>query len=153
MLHASIHRALNLSFGMDDKLKWLFDFVVLKRCFSMDDWTRLATLARERQLAGVMLSALEAASETFGVDMPQEVMNSLREAARHEPLDATRLSDWRYMQAQTVRSLPGLRPKMNWLWQRLFPSRDYMTYLYGERNSYAGLLRERAKRAWRKWRG
>ena len=153
MLHASIHRALNLSFGMDDKLKWLFDFVMLERCFSHDDWNRVTTLAQERQLAGVTLSALEAASATFSVGMPHETLVNLSQAARQEPLDAARLSDWRYMQAQTLQALPGLRPKLTWLWQRLFPSRDYMTYLYGDKGGYAGLLLERAKRAWRKWRG
>lgn len=153
MLHASIHRALNMSFGMQDKLKWLFDFVMFERCFSQDDWSHLTTLARDRQLAGVTLNALEAASATFGINMPHEVLETLRLAARQEPLDAARLSDWRYMQAQTLRALPGLRPKLTWLWQRLFPSRDYMTYLYGDKGGYAGLLFERARRAWRKWRG
>lgn len=153
LLHASIHRALNMSFGMHDKLKWLFDFVVLARRFSEDDWRQTTTLTRERQLAGVTLNALEATSATFGVNMPHDVIENLRQAARQEPLDATRLGDWRYMQAQTLRSLPGLRPKLKWLWQRLFPSRDYMTYLYGDKGGYAGLLLERAKRAWRKWRG
>jgi hypothetical protein len=65
-----------------------------------------------------------------------------------EPLDASRLDDWAYMQAQTMRALPGWGPKLRWLWQRVFPSRDYMTYLYGDQGSYGGLLRERVKRAW-----
>lgn len=153
LLHAAMHRALNLSIGIEDKLKWLYDFVVLTRGFSEADWAPTVELSAEKALAGLTLSALEATAETFALTLPADALMALRKAAQSEPLDATRMADWRYMQVQTARSLPGLRPKMRWLWQRLFPSRDYMTNLYGDQGSYAGLLRERVKRAWRKWRG
>lgn len=152
-VHAAIHRASNIEIGVGDRLKWLYDFVVLDKHLGPGDWAQLVALARERQLAGVTLSALEAASAMFGTVFPEGVLASLRLAAQTEPLDASRLDDWAYMQAQTVRALPGWGPKLRWLWQRVFPSRDYMAYLYGDLGSYGGLLRERAKRAWRKWRG
>jgi len=152
MLHAAMHRSRNLTNGVGDRLKWLYDFVVLQKHFNPGEWGRLTALARERQLAGVTLNALEATSAMFGAAFPEGVLVELREAARGEPLDASRLDDWAYMQAQTVRALPGWGPKLRWLWQRVFPSRDYMGYLYGEQGGYAALMRERAKRAWLKWR-
>lgn len=152
-VHAAMHRASNIEIGVGDRLKWLYDFVVLEKHLGPSDWAQLVALARERQLAGVTLSALEAASAMFGTVFPEDVLASLRLAAQSEPLDASRLNDWAYMQAQTVRALPGWGPKLRWLWQRVFPSRDYMACLYGDQGSYGGLLRERAKRAWRKWRG
>jgi hypothetical protein len=154
LLHAAMHRSCNLSIGLDDRLKWLYDFVVLTDRLTDAEWRMTVELARNRQIAGVTLSALDAANDAFDLALPQHVLDALRQAARHETLDATRLTDWRYMQAQTLRSLPGLAARMGWLWQRLFPSGDYMRYLYGERTSgYAGLLRVRAQRAWRKWHG
>lgn len=153
MLHAAMHRSRNLINGMGDRLKWLYDFVVLEKHFGPDEWARLTALARERQLAGVTLSALEATSAMFGTAFPEGVLVAMREAAQGEPLDAGRLDDWAYMQAQTMRALPGWGAKLRWLWQRVFPSRDYMTYLYGDRGGYAALMWERVKRAWGKWRG
>ena len=151
LLHAAMHRALNLSIGMDDTLKWLYDFVVLTRGFGDADWARTVTLAREKQLAGVTLNALEACADTFGLVLPAEVLAALREGAQNEALDARRLGDWRYMQRQAFRALPGLGAQSRWLWQRVFPSSDYMRYLYGDQGSYAGLLRERWRSLWRKW--
>lgn len=151
LLHAAMHRASNLMIGVGDRLKWLCDFVVLNQHLSAEDWALVVMLARDRQLAGVTLSALEATAAMFGTAFPAQVLAALREAARAEPLDASRLADWRYMQAQTVRALPGLAPKLRWLWQRLFPSRDYMAYLYGSDGSYAHLMGLRLRQALRKW--
>lgn len=152
-LHAAMHRASNIEIGVGDRLKWLYDFVVLEKHLGPSEWVQLVALARERQLAGVTLSALEATTSMFGAVFPERVLVGLREAAQGETLDASRLNDWAYMQAQTMRALPGWLPKLRWLWQRALPSADYMRYLYGDQGSYGGLLRERVKRAWHKWRG
>lgn len=150
MLHAAMHRSRNLTNGAGDLLKWLYDFVVIADRFDETDWQTLQILAIDKQIAGVTLSALEATQEAFSVAFPESVLDALRQASAHENLDASRLTDWRYMQTQTLHALPGLWPKMRWLWQRLFPSRDYMTYLYGERGSYAALMWQRMLQAARK---
>lgn len=146
LLHACVHRALNLSIGVDDKLKWLYDLIVLTDAFSPADWQRMQQLATDKQLAGVVLSGLEAAATMFGRTLPADRLAALRQAATAEPLDATRLADWRYMQRQTFVALPSLGLRLRWLWQRVFPSRDYLTYLYGEQTGYAGLMWQRFKR-------
>lgn len=150
VLHAAMHRSRNLTNGIGDRLKWLYDFVVLEKHMSAADWDQLLREAVHRQLAGVTLSALEATNKTLGILTPMHVVEGLKDAASRESLDAGRMADWRYMQTQTMRALPGWKTKARWLWQRLFPSRDYMSYLYGEHGNYASLMWCRIKQAARK---
>lgn len=146
-VHAAVHRSRNLSNGIDDSLKWLYDFVVLSRFMQACDWQKLVALAVERQIAGITLSALDASSSVFGIAWPPEVMETLGDAAKDEPLDPSRLGDWRYMQTQAFLSLGDWKARGKWLWQRLFPSRDYMAYLYGGNHRYPTLLLKRFLRA------
>lgn len=152
MLHAAMHRSRNLTNGVGDRLKWLYDFFALERHMGAADWDHLVKLAVQRQLAGVTLSALQATHKELGLVIPLSVEEGLQEAARYEPLDATRMADWRYMQSQTMLALPEWKLRARWIWQRLFPSRDYMTYLYGERRNYAALMWQRLRQAGRKLR-
>jgi hypothetical protein len=153
LLHAAVHRARNLANGTGDALKWLYDLVVLTQAFGASEWTALVEQARRKQLAGMTLSALDAAGQAFALEVPATVRGDLREAATAETLDVDRLGDWRYMQLQNFRSVRGLAPRLRWLWQRLFPSGDYMRTLYGlHQAGYPALLRERLRRLGRKWR-
>lgn len=152
MLHAAMHRSRNLTNGVGDRLKWLYDFVALERHMGAPDWDHLVMLAVQRQLAGVTLSALQATHKELGLVIPLNVEEGLQEAARREPLDATRMADWGYMQSQTMLALPEWKLRARWIWQRLFPSRDYMTYLYGERRNYAALMWQRLRQVGRKLR-
>ena len=154
LLHACMHRALNLSIGVDDKLKWLYDMIVLIDVFTPADWQKMERIAIDKKLAGVVLSGLEMAAATFQRNLPKGVATTLRQAAASEPLDAQRLSDWHYMQRKTFEALPTRGLRLRWLWQRVFPSRDYLAYLYGnEHQSYAALMFERFRRARRRVRG
>ena len=153
LLHAAVHRARNLANGVGDGLKWLYDLVVLCALLGEHDWEKVVEVARQKQIAGVTLSALEAAEDMFACVFPEGVRRSLRAAAVDEPLDVARLGDWRYMQLRNFRSLSGTGPRFRWLWQRLFPSGDYMRTLYGlEHAGYLRLLLERVGRLWKKWR-
>lgn len=145
LVHACTHRALNLATGWDDHLKWLYDLIVLVDSFSEDDWKQLIEVARRKQLAGVVLSGLEAAADTFRYNVPANAVDDLRQAADDEPLDRTRLTDWRYIQWQTFLALRGHRAR--WLWQRAFPSRARLTNIYGEQPHYGALMWLRLKRA------
>ena len=154
LLHACMHRALNLSIGTDDKLKWLYDLIVLMDIFTPADWQKMVRISIDKRLAGVVLSGLEMAATTFQRELPANIAATLRRAASSEPLDAQRLSDWHYMQRKTFEALPTQRLRLRWLWQRVFPSRDYLAYLYGkERHNYAALLFERLRRAMRRAKG
>ena len=92
LLHACMHRALNLSIGVDDKLKWLYDLIVLMDVFTPADWDRMVRLAIDKKLAGVVLAGLEAAAATFQRELPADVVAALRSgggsgaAGRHAPV-------------------------------------------------------------------
>lgn len=156
-IHACMHRAATLAVGVDDRLKWLYDIPAFAKCFTATDWQRLQHLAVERGLAGVCLSMIDASKATFGADfvpVPGQLIAALREAARHEPLDVSRLRDWRYMQVQAFLAQPTARLRARYLWQRLWPSRDYMAYLYGRPDlGYRGLIGIRIKTAFRRFLG
>ena len=134
LMHACVHRALNLSIGVGDKLKWQYDLEILRANFTSADWGQMVDLSIRKGLAGVVLNSLENAARTFESQLPQEWIAALARAETAEVLDARRLSDWRYMQRMTLNSLPTAFLKLKWLWQRLFPSLDYLRYLYGSQH-------------------
>ena len=156
-IHACMHWAATLAVGAEIRLKWLYDIPAFAKVFTKTDWQHLQQLAVERGLAGVCLGMIEAAQATFGADfvaVPGELTAALREAARHESLDVTRLRDWRYMQLQAFLAQPTARLRARYLWQRLWPSRDYMAYLYGRQDlGYWGLIGIRIKTAFRRFLG
>jgi len=156
-IHACMHWAATLAVGAEIRLKWLYDIPAFAKVFSDTDWQRLQHLAVERGLAGVCLGMIEAAQATFGADfvaVPGDLTAALRDAARHESLDVTRLRDWRYMQMQAFLAQPTARLRARYLWQRLWPSRDYMAYLYGRQDlGYWGLIGIRIKTAFRRFLG
>ena len=141
LMHACVHRALNLSIGVGDKLKWQYDVEVLRANFTLVDWHRLIDLSVLKGLAGVVKNALENAAETFETQLPDAWIIALANAESMEILDARRLSEWRYMQLMTFKSLPTAFLKLQWLWQRLFPSLDDLRLLYGSHyKSYCHLI-------------
>jgi hypothetical protein len=145
--HASIHRASNVCSGIGDRLKWLYDLHLLAQRFDADDWARLLRLCRERGLCGVVAEAIEATAAAFGPVVPAEVMAALAADRAAEPLDASRLRDWGYIQRQNLRALPTLSLRARWLWQRVFPPKGYLRELYGKDVSVPGLWLERVRRA------
>ena len=147
LMHACVHRALNLSIGVGDKLKWQYDLELVRANFTPADWRRLVDVSIKKGLAGVVLDAIENTARTFESQLPHESATVLASAESTEILDARRLSDWHYMQRMTFRSLPTAFLKLRWLWQRLFPSLDYLRYLYGtEDRSYCYLIFLRVRR-------
>ena len=75
--------------------------------FTTADWRRLVDLSIRKGLAGVVLDALENAARTFESQLPHQWTTALASAESVETLDARRLSDWRYMQHKTFKSLPS----------------------------------------------
>ena len=147
LIHACVHRALNLSIGTGDKLKWQYDLELVRANFTPADWRRLVDLSIKKGLAGVVLDALENAARAFESQLPHEWTTALACAESNETLNARRLSDWRYMQLMTFKSMPTISTKLRWLWQRLFPSLDDLRDLYGtQHRSYSYLIFLRFRR-------
>jgi hypothetical protein len=156
-MHACMHRALNLSVGVDDKLKWLYDLDVLTARFEDQDWNNLVDMAVTKGLGSVVDVALGTVAQDFhraGLLQKIDGMQLQRHSqGLHQGLQAAKLKDWRHVQAATFKALPNMVSKLRWIWQRLFPSKDYMIYLYGQDRSYLALMGIRLVNAYRRLKG
>ena len=132
LAHACLNRALDMQNAIPDRLKLLYDLRLLAARSGAQEWDELCTLAEERRIAGVCLRSLDDAARTLGAEIPAEVSAHLRTLAASEPLDASRLADWRYMQWQNLRALPTFSARLHWLRQRLFPGAAQLRELYGD---------------------
>lgn len=132
LAHACLNRALDMQNAIPDRLKLLYDLRLLAARNGAQDWDELCTLAEEKRIAGVCLRSLDDAARTLGAEIPSSVSARLRTLAASEPLDASRLADWRYMQWQNLRALPTFSARLHWLRQRLFPGAAQLRVLYGD---------------------
>jgi hypothetical protein len=145
LLHACMHRVQNLALGVPDRLKWLYDFAVLARGFSLDEWRDAQVQAIARGLAGVCSHSLGAAESRFGTFVPAGVHAALAAAAQREPMRIDRLQSWWYFQRMSWRAFPTLRMRGRWLQQRLLPNRAYLRERHG---SHGGMAGELWRRVW-----
>lgn len=149
LLHACVHRASNLSAGLGDRLKWLYDLHLLAARLDMDGaWPRFVECCQESRAGGICAEGLAASAAHFGTVVPMAAMQALEAMRAHEPLDARRLADWRYVQRCNFRAMSGWRVRLAWLRHRLLPSDTHLRELYGAELSRSALLRERLRRAW-----
>lgn len=118
LLHACMHRAVELSNGAGNRLKWLFDLHLLAEQFVEAGWTELRELAVEKGLAGIVASGLRASQARFGTVLSDVFLRDLDDSAEHEPLSAEQLSSWRYLRWSEWRSLSGYFERLRWLWQK-----------------------------------
>ncbi len=146
-MHAGLHRASNLSAGLGDRLKWLYDLHLLAGRFSAQDWAEVLRACRAHGLCGVCAQAMLATRAELGTVFPEATLQSLMAAARDEVLDANRLQDWSYIQRLNFRALGSWRRRARWLWERAFPSEGYLHELYGADVSRRGLWWARIRRA------
>ncbi len=140
MLHACMHRAQHWALGGQDRLKWLYDLVVMGERFGTHDWRAVQEQAIERGLAGVCVDGLCAAMARFGPLVPGDTLDALTLAASNEPLRVERLRDWWYFQRMNWRAIPQMRMRWRWLGQRMFPNRAYLRQRHGEHGGLLGAL-------------
>lgn len=148
LLHASMHRAINLYTGMGDRLKWLYDVHLLALHLTADGWAAFVAACRDRHLAGVCLSALDAAEQWFGPAAPREAMAQLRALPVGSGVDGARLADWRYMHRMNLRALPSNWSRLGWLARKAFPEMGHMREMYGTDRSLVGLWWARTRQLW-----
>jgi hypothetical protein len=140
LLHACMHRVLNLQFGTGNRLKWLYDLHLLAARLDDAGWQRLLALAGERRLASTCLHSLRAASVEFHTAIPEQVAAGLARLAATEDFDAGRAQHWLYMQIANGRSLPDLRTRLRWLRQRLLPNATFLRDRYGAGQQGLGMI-------------
>lgn len=145
--HACMHRASNVSSGIGDRLKWLYDIHLLAKHLGPTDWIQLQNACVDRQLAGVVDEALSATTGAFSTAVPESFRAEMTQSRVGESFDAARLTDWRYMQWQNVKSIPAQGDRIRWLYQRIVPTREYLRELYGAEVSAGALWLHRLRRA------
>ena len=147
LLHACVHRASNLAADLGDRLKWLQDLHLLAAMLDRDGgWPSFLAACDQAQACGIAAEGLAATTALFGTPVPSAVSTTLAAGRTHEPLDASRLSDWRYIQKLNFRALPGWGTRLAWIGARLLPPAGHLRALYGEGHSYPGLLWQRFRR-------
>jgi hypothetical protein len=144
LLHACLNRVLDIPTGEPERLKLLFDVHLLAGRLTASDWAQLQALACQRQIAGGCLHVFGEAQAMLGTVFPATLLSVLSAAASREPLDWTRLRDWRYMQWRSVLAVPA-RLRMRWLYERLFPTGSRMRGRYGP-GSWGQLMIRRLRR-------
>jgi hypothetical protein len=144
-----MNRVVNLYTGVGDLLKCLYDIHLLIEQLNAEDWAHVVELCSRAGLCGVVHSALEAARKELCTDVPSETLHALEQRACLEKLKPAMLSDWCYMQRQSLHALPWkVRP--TWLWERLFPDPSYLQHSEGAEKSPARQRLSRIKRLWRR---
>lgn len=146
LLHACMHRVLNLQFGTGNRLKWLYDLHLLSARLAPEDWDRLLALAAGRGLASTCLHTLQASANEFGTPIPDAAHQALAKLAANEDFDAARAHRWLYMQIANGRSLPNTRMRLRWLRQRLLPNAAFLRDHYGgDGQGLAGIMLARLR--------
>jgi hypothetical protein len=146
LLHACVHRASNLGAGLGDRLKWMYDIHLLATRFTAIEWEDFAIACRDARIAGLAAAALHASQAMFATALPAAPLLQLKHDGGSDALDATRLSDWRYVQRRNFAALHGMGAKAAWLWARAFPPMGYLRELYGSEQGWLGLMFQRAQR-------
>jgi len=132
LLHACMHRVLNLQFGIGNRLKWLYDLHLLSLGFDDAQWDQLLALAGDRGLASTCWQSLRVASAEFGTRIPEAIAAQLIAISAGESFDAGKADRWLYMQVANGRALPGHRARLRWLRQRLLPNAVFLRDRYGD---------------------
>jgi len=141
LIHACMHRALNLFFEADgDRLKWLYDIHLLCTSLDSQEWTALLEACRRRGLHGICLDGIEAASAEFGTVVSAGVLDALSAGAASESLDAKRLRSWTYLHLLNLKALPNLRTRIRWIGQQVFLPLPTMRARYGNEGDSLWLL-------------
>ncbi|WP_159015892.1 nucleotidyltransferase family protein [Cognatiluteimonas profundi] len=143
LLHAGMHRAINLYTGVGDSLKWLHDVHLLAQGLAPSDWETVVTLCRERGLGGVCAASLEAAATWFGDATPGFAMSALQATRHANGVDGKRLHEWRYMHRMNLKALSSTAQRAAWIWGKVFPTVPHMREMYGSDAGWVGLWRER----------
>jgi hypothetical protein len=113
-----------------DRLIWLYDIHLLAESFTTAQWEEFAQLAEEKGLRAVCLEGMVRARSCFHTEYPEAVMAALARAGSAEPaaiyLNGSRLRQ----QWMDFCAIPGVRNKLRFLRESVFPPEAYMRHKY-----------------------
>lgn len=131
LLHACMHRAMNLQTGSEGRLCWLYDVHLLCGVLNDRDWQAVQELAIDRRLAGVCLAAVRSAQQVFYTTVPAEVKIGLEAASAREWLRPAWLGNWFYFQCACLCSISKWKDRFRWMQQMLIGDMTHLRERYG----------------------
>ncbi len=139
LLIACLHRTAH--HGTTTRLVWLYDIHLLASQLSEAGWMNLANLARDRGLAAVVASGLNAASEKIGTAVPEVIADRLRADAADTDADVLAFLSGPQPQMQVAVSdwkrIRSWRARVRFAREHLFPAPQYMRDRYQIRSQAA----------------
>lgn len=117
------------------ELRWLYDVHLLAATAAPADLEQVLSIARATHTGAICARGFSLASRYFDTPLPPAFLHDLERMA-----SATPSSMSVYMQADAskadllaadLRALNGWRPRLQLLWEHLFPPADYMFVTYG----------------------
>ena len=139
LLIACLHRTAH--HGTTTRLLWLYDIHLLSASLSEGEWEVVVTRAHHTGLTPVVAAGLEHAAERLGTQLPAAVLEQLHAGDTDVDPDVLMFlggtpaqmhvatSDWRRIR--------GVRNRLQFLREHLFPSPHYMRHRYGVSSSAA----------------
>lgn len=131
LLHACIHRAVDLCLHRPNRLKWLYDIYLMTNSMDLKIWAKVHDLANEKGLNGTCYLSLSALEDWFECSIPHSVLNTFEQESAKESLDYRRIEDWRYIQWQNLKALPNYKLRFKWIIQRLIPTKSHLQESHG----------------------
>jgi hypothetical protein len=137
-LHRLTHRnnpyyVHNVAYYDADRLIWLYDIHLFARSYSVEQWARLARIAKEKKLCFAARDGLARAQELFHSPVPEDVMDALRPGAEVVA---------RYLQAGPITqglidflALDDLGARLTFAREVVLPPAAYMRARYGRANA------------------
>lgn len=129
LLHASIHRVLNLMIGQGDRLIWLYDFHQLSSLLDASDWIELQRCAVQRSLCGPLSSAMSSSERLLGTTWPEDLVKRLSAQAITEAFKVDQSHDRGYFEWQSALTLPVMA-RGHLLLRKFIPTTRYMLERY-----------------------
>ncbi|MEM7357879.1 MAG: nucleotidyltransferase family protein [Pseudomonadota bacterium] len=132
----------------EERLTWIHDIHCLVESLDDSHWSELLERCEHKQLAAIVLDALELSIELFGSNVPNQSLQQLGQLAdRDEPSKIylqRNLAEWQYF-LHDLKAMPGWGSRLQLVQEHLFPGADYMRQQMQTNN----LLLAHLKRIWR----
>ena len=118
----------------EERLTWLYDIHLLCATLNPKDWAKLVSRAQNKNICSITLDALQLCVKVFETSIPESTLNTLSGPDNLTEQSAFLLQrdhpQWQYFK-HDIKSINGLKGKLGFIKETLFPSRDYLRHQMG----------------------
>jgi hypothetical protein len=140
LIHTCVHRAMqrNAPYCVDGhsyfeprRLIWECDIQLLAAALTNEEWSQFCGLAGSKGVAGTCLEALQAATKTFGTQIPSLAEQSLRLATSKDRKSAYLVRSHAAARAwQDIGAIQGLTTKLRYVLSRVVTTEPFLRAKY-----------------------